>query len=128
MQNKAGRMIAVLCIVLAGSSAWAEARSPQLVITAFVEALQKNDREYLEKYVDLERIKNQPRHSYRLENLRALFADVDISKIECSRPVYDKKTKTLRVRMHKPLAFDYELQSQTGKGKARFYRIVAIHP
>ena len=29
---------------------------------------------------------------------------------------------------HKPLAFDYELQSQTGKGKARFYRIVAIHP
>ena len=66
MQSKAGRMIAVLCVVLVGSLAWAEVRSPQLVITAFVEALQKNDREYLEKYVDLERIKNQPRHGYRL--------------------------------------------------------------
>lgn len=128
MQSKAEGMIAVLYIVLAGSLAWAEIRSPQLVITAFVEALQKNDREYLEKYVDLERIKNQPRHGYRLENLRALFAEVDISKIECSRPVYDKKTKTLRVRMYKPLAFDYELQSQAGKEKNRFYRIVAIHP
>ena len=44
------------------------------------------------------------------------------------KSVYDKKTKTLRVRMYKPLAFDYELQSQAGKEKNRFYRIVAIHP
>ena len=118
-----------MSIVCASTFAFAEARAPQLVISAFVEALKKNDMEYLEKYVDLDGIKKHPRHGYTVEGLKALFADVNVSKIECSKPVYDKKTKTIRVRMNKPLSFDFELQHQNAvKGKGDFYRITGIHP
>ena len=98
-----------MSIVCASTFAFAEARAPQLVISAFVEALKKNDMEYLEKYVDLDGIKKHPRNGYTVEGLKALFADVNVSKIECSKPVYDKKTKTIRVRTNKPLSFDFEL-------------------
>ena len=98
-------LITVMSSALSCTLAFAEARAPQLVISAFVQALQENDMAYLEKYVDLDLIKKQPRHGYTVQDLKALFADVDVSQIECSRPVYDEKTKTIRVRMNKPLSF-----------------------
>ena len=108
---------------------FAEARAPQLVITAFVEAIQKDDMAYLKKYVDLDKIINQPRHGYSIEQLKKLFVNVDIKKIECSRPVYDKKTKRVRIRLDKPISLNFEIQHQnTWEGKGDFYRIVGIHP
>ena len=57
------------------------------------------------------------------------FADIDISKIEFFKPVHDEKAKTFRVRMNKPLSFDFELQHQNVvKGKGDFYRITGIYP
>ncbi len=121
--------MALLCVVMPGTQAFAEARAPQLVITAFVEALQTNDLEYLEKYVDLAEIKKQPRHSYTTETLKKLFADVQVKQITFSKPLYDKKTKIIRISMNKPLSFDFELQSQNAvKGQGDFYRIIGIHP
>ena len=99
------------------------------MIKAFVEALQTNDLEYLEKYVDLDKLKKQPRHGYTVETLKKLFADVQVTQIEVSRPLYDKKTKIIRISMNKPLSFDFELQHQNAvKGKGDFYRIIGIHP
>lgn len=122
-------LVALLCAVMTSTQALAEARDPQLVITAFVEALHKNDMTYLKKYVDLHKIKKQPRHGCTVEQLTELFADVDVSKIECSKPIYDKKTKIIRVNMNKPLSFNFQLQHQNAvKGKGDFYRILGIHP
>ncbi len=132
----------LLCVVMTSTQALAEARAPQLVITEFVEALQKNDLEYLRKYVDLDKVKNQPKRGYTVEALSKLFADVQIKQIELSKPLYDKKTKIIRIRMNKPLSFDFELQHQSavkGKGDFKdgdfyrikdgdFYRIIGIHP
>jgi len=119
----------LLGIVMTSTHALAEARAPQLVISAFVEALQKDDMEYLKKYVDLEEIQQQPRHGYTVETLKKLFADVEVKDIELSKPLYNKKTKVIRMSMNKPLSFDFELQHQNAvKGKGDFYRIVGIHP
>jgi hypothetical protein len=119
----------LLCVVMTGTHAFAEARAPQLVITAFVKALQSNDLEYLKKYVDLEKIKQEPRHAYTVETLKKLFADVQVKDIKLSKPLYDKKTKIIRVSMNQPLSFGFELQHQNAvKGKGDFYRIVGIHP
>jgi len=119
----------LLGIVITSTHALAEAIAPQLVITAFVEALQKDDMEYLKKYVDLEKIKQQPRHGYTVETLKKLFADVQVKEIELSKPLYDEKTKMIRVSMNKPLSFDFELQHQNAvKGKGDFDRIVGMHP
>lgn len=113
----------------------AEARAPQLVVIAFVEALQKNDMDYLEKYVDLERIQNQPRHSYSIEDLKRLFGNINIKEIECNKPSYDPQSKTVRINMLKPLCFNFDLQHQNlinretnKRGKGDFYRIISIHP
>ncbi len=124
----------LLCVAMTSTQALAEAIAPQLVITEFVEALQKNDLEYLRKYVDLDKVKNQPKRGYTVEALSKLFADVQIKQIELSKPLYDKKTKIIRIRMNKPLSFDFELQHQNavkGKGDFKdgdFYRIIGIHP
>ncbi len=123
------RFMVLLCVVMPGTQAFAEARAPQLVITAFVEALQTNDLEYLEKYVDFAKIKKQSRNSYAAETLKKLFADVQVKQITFSKPLYDKKTKIIRISMNKPLSFDFELQHQNAvKGKGDFYRIIGIHP
>ena len=122
-------LVILLGLFAPSNHAFAEARAPQLVITAFVEALQTNDLEYLEKYVDLDKLKNQPRHGYTVETLKRLFADVQVKQIELSDPLYDEKTKTIRISMNKPLSFDFELQHQHAvKGKGDFYRIIGIHP
>ena len=118
-----------LYVITISTQLFAEARAPQLVISAFVEALQKRDIEYLKKYVDLDKIKKHPKHAYSIKQLEVVFADVDVFKIEISKPFYDKKTKTIRVRLTKPLSFDFELQHQNIiKGKGDFYRIIGIHP
>jgi len=124
------RSLLALCIVLLPVHAFAEARAPQLVIRGFIEAIQKNDTKYLEKYVDLEKIKKQKRHSYTIKSLKSLFANVAVVKIEFSKPVYDKKTKIIRVRMKSPLSFDFELQHQNTlqPAKGDFYRIIGLHP
>lgn len=128
------RLMVLFCVIVTSSHVFAEARAPQLVILAFVEALQKNNIEYLKKYVDLDKIKNQPRHSYTVKQLKTLFTNVDMSKIVSSKPVYDKETKIIRVRMNQPLSFDFELQHQNliqktiSKDKGDFYRIIGIHP
>jgi len=122
-------LLAAVCAALAASTSFAEAVAPELAISGFVKALQNNDEEYLKKYADLDRIKNQPKHGYTVERMKALFAGVEISKMEFSKPVYDEKTKTFRVRMNKPLSFDFELQHQNAAGgKGDFYRITEIHP
>lgn len=123
------RLLVFLCFVMAITQARAEARAPQLVITDFVKALQMNDVEHLKKHVALERIKEQPRHSYTIKQLKALFADVDASSIAFSKPAYEKTRKIIRIRMTKPLSFDFELQHQNAvNGKGDFYRIIGIHP
>ena len=107
----------------------AEARAPKLVIMGFIEALQKNDLEYLNKYVDLAQIQQQPKHGYSLKQLQDFFADVDSLKIQCSKPMYDKKNKIIKVKLNNPLSFDFEMQHQNATiGKGDFYRIIAIHP
>ncbi len=129
MRRQASILITVMSFVLASTFAFGEARSPQLVISAFVEALKKNDMKYLGKYVDLDKVKKQKRHCYTLERLKTLFADVVVSKIECSKPIYDEKTKIIRVRMNKPLSFGFEMQHQNSvTGKGDFYRIIGTHP
>jgi len=122
--------IVLFISLLASNIVQAEARAPQLVITGFVQALHNNDMAYLTRYVDLESLKNQARHAYTVEQLRDLFSDVDISKINYSKPVHDKKNKVIRIRMNTPLAFDFELQHQNsdGKKKGDFYRIIKLHP
>lgn len=116
---------------------YAEARAPGLVVIDFVKAIQNNDVVNLEKVVDLEKIKNQPRHSYSIEELRRLFGSLDVEKIECSKPVYDGQTKTIRIRMNQPISFDFELKHQNldkpirGVNKrigSDFYKIISIHP
>jgi sortase (surface protein transpeptidase) len=104
----------------------------------FVKAIQNNDIVYLEKIADLEKIKKQPRHSYSIEDLRQLFGGLDIEKIECSKPVYDEQTKTVRVRMNQPISFDFDLKHQNsdyhpGRNPNKiiggdFYKIISIHP
>jgi hypothetical protein len=122
-------LMVIFIVAMTSIQALAEAIAPQFVITAFVEALQKNDMEYLKKYVDLDMVKQQPKHGYSVERLKALFADVDVSKIESSKPIADEKTGLIRVRMKTPLSFDFELQHQNAvEGKGDFYRIVGIHP
>ncbi len=117
----------LLCVVMTSTQAIAEARAPQLVISAFVEALRNDDIEYLEKYVDLEKISQQPKHGYTVETLTELFADVQAREVELSKPLYDSKTEIVRVSMIKPLAIDFELQHQNAvKGKGDFYRIVGM--
>jgi len=122
--------IVIFISLLASNIVQAEARAPQLVITGFVEALHNNDRTYLTRYVDLVSLKNQARHAYTVEQLRILFSDVDISNINYSEPVHDKKNNMIRIRMNAPLAFDFELQHQNsdGKNKGDFYRIIKLHP
>ncbi len=109
---------------------YAEAVQPQLVVIDFVKAIQNNDITYLKKFVDLENIKKQPRHSYSLEDLKRLFGNLDIKKIECSKPVYDEQTKTVRIRMNQPICFDFELKHQNldKPRKGDFYKIISIHP
>lgn len=122
--------IVIFLAILASNIVQAEARAPQLVITGFVEALHHNDMAYLTIYADLESLKNQARHAYTVEQLRVLFSDVDISKINYSEPVHDKKTNIIRIRINTPLAFDFELQHQNSdvKNKGDFYRIIKLHP
>ena len=114
---------------------FAEARAPHQVVIAFVEAIQKNDMDYLDKYVDLERIQNQPRHSYSLEDLKNIFGNIDPKDIECSRPHYDTKKGTIRINMLKPRSFNFDLQYQNliyrkahKKEKGDFYRIITLTP
>ncbi len=125
----------VLLFISTTSHVYSEARAPQLIIIAFVEAIQSNDLEYLEKYVDLKKIQNQRRHSYSIDNLNRLFGKIDVKEIACSKPVYDNETKTILIRMNKPISFDFELQHQNliyrdsnSKGKGDFYKIISIHP
>jgi len=122
--------IVIFFSLLVSGIVQAEARAPQLVITGFVEALHNNDMAYLTRYVDLESLKNQARHAYTVEQLRVLFSDVDVSKINYSKPVQDKENDMIRIRMNAPLAFDFELQHQNsdGKNKGDFYRIIKLHP
>lgn len=122
--------IVLFISLLASDIVQAEARAPQLVITGFVEALHNNDMAYLTRYSDLESLKNQARHAYTVEQLRILFSNVDVSKIHYSKPVHDKKTNIIRIRMNTPLAFDFELQHQNSdvKNKGDFYRIIKLHP
>ena len=122
--------IVIFISLLVSSVVQAEARAPQLVITGFVEALHNNDMAYLTRYVDLESLKNQARHAYTVKQLRVLFSDVDVSKINYSKPVQDKENDMIRIRMNAPLAFDFELQHQNsdGKNKGDFYRIIKLHP
>jgi len=122
--------IVIFLAILASNIVQAEARAPQLVVTGFVEALHHNDMAYLTRYTDLESLKNQARHAYTVEQLRVLFSDADISKINYSEPVHDKKTNIIRIRMNSPLVVDFELQHQNsdGKNKGDFYRIIKLHP
>jgi hypothetical protein len=122
--------IVLFISLLASNIVQAEAKAAQLVITGFVQALHHNDMAYLTRYVDLESLKNQARHAYTVEQLRVLFSDVDVSKINYSKPVHDKEHNMLRIRMNAPLAFDFELQHQNsdGKNKSDFYRIIKLHP
>jgi hypothetical protein len=116
--------------LLASNIVQAEAKAPHIVVTGFIEALHNNDMAYLTRYADLESIKNQARHAYTVEQLRVLFSDVDVSKINYSKPVHDKKHNVIRIRMNTPLAFDFELQHQNsdGKNKGDFYRVIQLHP
>lgn len=122
--------IVLFISLLASNPVRAEARAPQLVISGFIEALHKNDMVYLTRYVDLEGLKTQERHAYTVAQLRILFSDVDVSKINYSKPVYDKENTLIRIRMNTPLAFDFELQHQNndGRNKGDFYRIIKLHP
>ena len=103
-------LIVLLCVVMTGANALAEARAPQLVISAFVEALHNGDMAYLMQYVDLDKIKSQSKGGYTAATLKTLFSDIQMSEIELSKPTYDKKTKIIIVRMKRPLSFDFELQ------------------
>jgi len=116
--------------LLASNIVQAEAKEPHIVVTGFIEALHNNDMTYLTRHADLERLKNQPRHAYTVEQLRVLFSDVEVSKINYSKPVHDKEHNMLRIRMNAPLAFDFELQHQNSdsKNKGDFYRIINLHP
>jgi len=122
--------IVIFISLLASNLVRAEARTPQLVIAGFIEALHNNDMTYLTRYVDLEQLKNQPKHAYTIEQLRILFADVEASKTSYSKPIHDEENKIIRIRMNAPLAFDFELQHQNndGKNKGDFYRIIKLHP
>ena len=64
------------------ANALAEARAPQLVITAFVEALHNDDMAYLMRYVDLDKIRSQPKHGYTAATLKTLFSDIQMSEID----------------------------------------------
>lgn len=137
MSKTAFFIVLVMNFVLPAFNVLAEARAPQLVIAGFIEALQKNDTDYINTYVDLEKIKNQPGHSYTIESLRDLFARLDASKIECSITAYDKKMAIVSVRMNKPISLDFELQHQSfSQGKsmdnkiknADYYKIIGVHP
>jgi len=122
--------VVIFVSLLASNLVRAEARTPQLVITGFIEALHNNDMTYITRYVDLEGLKIQARHAYTVEQLRILFADVDASKINYSKPIRDSENKVIRIRMNAPLAFDFELQHQNndGRNKGDFYRIIRLHP
>jgi hypothetical protein len=122
--------IVIFISLLASNLVRAEARTPQLVIAGFIEALHNNDMAYLIRYVHLEQLKNQPKHAYTVEQLRILFSDVEVSKINYSKPVHDKENNMIRIKMNAPLAFDFELQHQNndGKNKGDFYRIINLHP
>jgi hypothetical protein len=123
-------VIVFVTSLLATNTLQAEARAPHLVVTGFVEALHNNDMTYLTRYVDLEGLKNQARHALTVEQLRILFSDVEVSKINYSKPVHDKENNIIRIRMSAPLAFDFELQHQNNNGKSKgdFYRIIRLHP
>ena len=131
IKSKKISLIVFLTCCILPALVLAEARSPKLCVIAFVEALQKNDMEYIEKYIDLERIENQPRHSYSIEDLKRLFRNIDIKKIECSKPSYDTQRKIARINMLKPLCFNFDLQHQnliSKKNKGDFYKIIGVHP
>lgn len=123
-------LIAFIFFINIAFFVYAEARSPWNVVIDFVKAIQNNDIAYLEKIADLEKIKKQPRHSYSIEDLRQLFGSLDIRKIECSEPVYDKETKTVRIRMNQPISIDFDLKHQNldKPPKGDFYKIISIHP
>ena len=137
MKTKTLKIIFVISFIIEAmiTNVYAEARAPELVVIAFIEALQKNDMDYLEKYVDLERIQNQPRHSYSIEDLKRLFENIEIKEIEFSKPSYDTQSKTVRINMLKPLCFNFDLQHQNSiyrdsniQDKGDFYKIISIHP
>ena len=125
----------LLCLIVTTTQLIAEARAPQLVISGFIKALQKNDVKYLKKYADLDKIKKQPKRSYTIKELKSLFSKTDVTKIVISKPTHNKKTGIIKVRLSKPLSIEFELQHQNTKSKLKlkkskgdFYRIIGIHP
>ncbi|MFQ5330339.1 MAG: hypothetical protein ACE5D4_10180 [Thermodesulfobacteriota bacterium] len=67
------RLMVLLCIVVTGANALAEARAPQLVTTPFVEALRNYYMAYLIQKVDLDKIRSQPKHGYTVDTLSIHF-------------------------------------------------------
>jgi len=128
-------LIVFLLLCFINTPISAEARAPELVINGFFEAIQKNDIEYIEKYVDLEKINNQEDYNYSIEDLFILFENIDIEEIEYSITTYDSLSKTISIDLIKPLFFNFVLQHQSlivreniVVSNSDYYRIISIYP
>lgn len=124
----------IFCLLIA-NKVFSEAAAPELVIKGFIEALQKNDMDYINKYVDINRIKNQRKHKYTINDLKKIFGKVDIKKIKFSSTVYDADDLVVRSYMVSPVNFYFVLQHQNSvnlkngiQEKGDFFKIINIYP
>ena len=106
-----------------------EARAPELVVKAFVEAIQKEDLTYLEKYADMRAIANHAQHPYSMNQLKDLFLEVEVDQIRFTKPILDSNTRIIGINMIEPFTLTFQLQHQNAKeGKGDFYRIMGLSP
>jgi hypothetical protein len=88
-------LMVLLCFVMISTNALAEARAPQLVITAFVEALHNDDMAYLMQYVDLDKIKSQPKHPTQPPPSRLSFQIFRCPRLNCQSPHMTGRQRSL---------------------------------
>ncbi|WP_444998614.1 DUF2939 domain-containing protein [Aliikangiella sp. IMCC44359] len=105
-----------------------KAINPRLVIFSFVKAVQKNDVEFLQKYVDFNQVKKSSKHGCTLEYVKALFKDIEEQQIMFLEILYEKNTRIIKVKMIKTLSLSFELRHQnTVDRKDDFYRIIGVY-
>ncbi len=102
---------------------------PTIIVSRFIEAVQKNDIDSIHKYGELQSIQNQPRHSYTLIQLQKILTPINLAEIRYSKPVFNTGKKTWLLRTVGTIRLDFELKrKRQPHNKEEGLIIIAIHP
>ncbi len=128
------RIIAIIVLLL--PQVYSEALDCRLVIKSLIQEVQKNGiKANLKNYCDFNQLKLNKKHPQTLESLNRIFAKVDISKIQFTKPV--SSGNTIRVNMQGSLNYNFTLMHATDLYTTKlnshpkhldYYIITSIHP